>query len=303
MKQIELENWGKSPENPEQLVYEGQRQAQEVFAELEYRLKSIGMLPDEYFLLDSEWENGREIPKDAVICSSVQYGGSEGIYLDVSIIWTEGKGEESKKRIRCFATGKTLGETESHLDRMYLAASAINKALYSNESHARYVKIGDAEEIIENAVVHLNGAERQLMIDSLMDMRKNNPKDIIAVERLLRRVVGNITEYINKVGARPLQISDYDMAVLAIKDGNLAVFHDVYKDLPDKMGELLIYAAARPGKVGLIMTDSILQIATDITNEAYLFACKKAVAVGNMEKILLLADKADKCVADLDMEL
>jgi hypothetical protein len=134
-------------------------------------------------------------------------------------------------------------------------------------------------------------------------MRNNEPQDINAVEQLLRRITGSVTEYVNEVGARPLQISDYDMAVLAIQDGNLAVFNDVYKNSPDQMGELLIHAAARPGKVGLIMTDSILQEARGITSEAYLTACKKAITASNTEKVLLLADKAEKCVTDLDAEI
>ena len=302
MKQIELEKWENSPDNPRQSVYAGQRKAQEVFAELEYRLESVGMLPDEYFLLDREWENGREIPKDAVIFSTVQYGGSEGIYLDVSISWHE----ESKKNIKSFATGKTLGESESHLDRMYLTASAINKALYSNEPHARYIKIGGEEKALEDSVLHLNGAERQLMIDSLIEMRNSNPQDINAVEQLLRRVTGSITEFVNEIGARPLTINDYDMAVLAIQDGNLAVFNEAMpgnKAEPNKMEDLLVCAAARPGKVGMIMIDSVLQEASGFSNEAYLNACKKAISTSNTEKVLLLADKADKCVVDLDKGL
>jgi hypothetical protein len=299
LKQIDLENWEQSPDNPRELVYAGQRKAQEVFAELKHRLESVGMLPDEYFLFDSEWENGREMPKDADIFSTVQYGASEGIYLNVSISWND----ETKRNIKSFATGKTLGESESHLDRMHLTASAVNKAFYSNEPHARYIKIGGEEKALENSVLHLNGTERQLMIDSLIEMRNNNPQDINAVEQLLRRVAGSITEFVNEVGARPLQISDYDMAVLAVQDGNLAVFNDLYKTLPDKMDDLLICAAARPGKVGMIMTNAILQEAKNISNEAYLAACKNAVTAGNSEKALLLADKADKCVADLDMGL
>jgi len=302
MKQIELENWEPSPENPRKSVYAGQRNAQEVFAELKYRLQSVGMLPDEYFLLDSQWRDGREIPKGAAIFSTVQYGGSEGIYLDVGISWYE----ESNKITKSFATGKTLGESECHLDRMYLTASAINKALYSSEPHARYVRIGSTEKAIEGAVLHLNAAERQLIIDSLIEIRSNNPQNINAVEQLLRRVVGSITEFVNETGARPLQISGYDMAVLAIQDGNLAVFNEVYKNQPDKMGDLLICAATRPGKVGLIMTGSILQELQEtegITNEAYLTACKNAIAAGNTEKTLLLVGSADKCVANLDMSL
>ena len=299
MKQIELENWDISPENPRQTVYAGQRKAQEVFAELEYRLKSVGMLPDEYFLLDSQWENGREIPKDAVIFSTVQYGSSEGIYLDISISWHE----ESKKNIQSFATGKTLGESELHLDRMYLTASAVNKALYSNEPHARYAIVGGAEKTPEGSVLNLNGAERQLLIDSLIAARNSQPHDINAVEQLLRRVAGSITEFVNEVGARPLLVNDYDMAVLAIQDGNLAAFHEAYKKLPDKMDDLLIYASARPGKVGLTMTASVLQEAKDISNEAYLAACKNAVGLGGTERVLMLAEKAGECVAGLDAGL
>jgi hypothetical protein len=80
LKPIELDIWDKSPADPRMVSYTGQRLAQEVFAELKYRLEITGMLPDEYFLLDREWENGREIPKDAAIFSTVQYGGSEGVY-------------------------------------------------------------------------------------------------------------------------------------------------------------------------------------------------------------------------------
>jgi hypothetical protein len=281
------------------LVYAGQRKAQEVFAELQHRLESVGMLPDEYFLIDREWENGKEIPKNADIFSTVQYGSSEGIYLDIGIRWHE----NNERHTKSFATGKTLGESELHLDRMYLTASAVNKAFYSNEPHARYMIVGGKEKTLDGSVLPLNGAERQLVIDSLIELRNSQPQDINAVEQLLRRVAGSITEFVNEVGARPAQISDFDMAVLAIQDGNLAVFNDVYKRQPDKMGEILACAAGRPGKVGLIMTSTILQVAKGISNEAYQNACKNAVTVGDTQRILLLAEKAADCVPDLNMGL
>ena len=67
LERINLEKWEESQENPQKLNYAGQREAQEVFAELKHRLESVGMLPDEYFLLDSQWENGREIEGTAII--------------------------------------------------------------------------------------------------------------------------------------------------------------------------------------------------------------------------------------------
>lgn len=87
MNIIELDRWEPSPEEPGRLQYAGQRTAQEVFEELRYRLESMGYLPDEYFLLDSEWDNGREIPEDADIFCATDYGGSEGVYLDVYLKW------------------------------------------------------------------------------------------------------------------------------------------------------------------------------------------------------------------------
>ena len=66
MKPIELERWEPSPDDPRRKVYAGQRTAQEVFKELKYRLENMGYLPDEYFLLNREWENGREIPKTRI---------------------------------------------------------------------------------------------------------------------------------------------------------------------------------------------------------------------------------------------
>ena len=89
MNVIELERWKPSEADPRKLEYAGQRVAQEVFEELKHRLTGMGYLPDEYFLMDTEWENGRKIPKDADIFCTTDYGGSEGVYLDVYLKWYE----------------------------------------------------------------------------------------------------------------------------------------------------------------------------------------------------------------------
>jgi len=41
-------------------------------------------------------------------------------------------------------------------------------------------------------------------------------------------MTGSITEYVNTVGMRPLRMSDYDKAVLAIQDGELSAFKELY---------------------------------------------------------------------------
>ena len=128
MDPIELKQWTASPEDPRRMQYAGQRVAQEVFEELKYRLESMGYLPDEYFLMDREWENGREIPKDADIFCTTDYGGSEGVYLDVYLKWYE----NDQPVIRSFITGKTLGESGTDLDRMFLISSVITKAFHGD---------------------------------------------------------------------------------------------------------------------------------------------------------------------------
>lgn len=38
------------------------RTGQEVYEELKHRLEGMGYLPDEYFLLDDVWEDGKVVP-------------------------------------------------------------------------------------------------------------------------------------------------------------------------------------------------------------------------------------------------
>ena len=135
MKQIEFERWEPDAENPCKLKYAGQRKAEDVFHELEARLDSIGYLPDEYLLLDNRWQNGREMPRDAGFFCRTDYGGSEGIYLDMFLEWYE----DSQHKTEHFMTGKTLGESGADMDRMSLISSAITKAIRGDNSvHARY---------------------------------------------------------------------------------------------------------------------------------------------------------------------
>ena len=153
MNVIEFERWEPSADDPRELEYVGQRTASDVFQELKHRLESQGCLPDEYFLLDSFWENGREIPKDADIFCTTDYGASEGVYLDAYLKWYD-KGHE-KSVTQKFFTGKTLGENGNDLDRMFLISSAITKAFHGdNATHARYMKIGGVEEDTGGSVVH-----------------------------------------------------------------------------------------------------------------------------------------------------
>ena len=100
-----------------------------------------------------------------------------------------------------------------------------------------------------------------------------------------------------------MHMSDFDMAVVAIHDGNLAEFNESYKNTPDKTGELLIHAAGRPGNVGRKMTALVLAEAQGISNEMYLTACKKAIDTGDADRTLMMAEKAGVCRAGNDLSV
>ena len=215
MKQIEFERWIQDAENPRKLTYAGQRTAEEVFHELEAQLDSVGYLPDEYLLLDSRWQNGREIPKGADFFCKTDYGGSEGIYLDVYLEWQEG----DKPKRECFITGKTLGESGADLDRMFLISAAITKAFRGDNSvHARYMVVGGQAEPKETMTLHLSPDEQRLVVQALAEQRIRLGPQAEGEEKLLRRITGSVTEYMDAAGLAD-RLTESDRALLAQHDG------------------------------------------------------------------------------------
>lgn len=77
-------------EKPGYLRYVGQRKMEDVFQDLNAYLTQRDMLPDEYFLPNSLTEKGSLFPKDARIIAYADYGGNEGVYLDVDLITEKG---------------------------------------------------------------------------------------------------------------------------------------------------------------------------------------------------------------------
>ena len=215
MKQIEFERWEPDAENPCKLNYVGQRTAEDVFHELEARLDSVGYLPDEYLLLDRRWQNGREMPRDAGFFCRTDYGGSEGIYLDMFLEWYE----DSQRRIEHFMTGKTLGESGADLDRMFLISSAITKAVRGDNSiHARYMVVGGQPEPEETMLLHLNPDEQRLVAQALAEQRIRLGPQAEGEEKLLRRMTGSVTEYMAAAGLSN-RLDENDRAILAQHDG------------------------------------------------------------------------------------
>lgn len=294
MKVIELENWELSQKRPRQLEYVGQPVAQEVFEELKHRLDSMGYLPEEYFLMDKEWENGREIPKGADIFCTTDYGESEGVYLDVYLKWYE----DGTPITKSFITGKTLGSSGADMDRMFLISSAITKAFHGDHgTYARYMKLGEQPEP-EDMIVHLNPTEQRTIIQALVEQRERQENAMSQTEQLLRRMTGSITAYMNEVGQRPLRLSAYDQAVLAIRDGEFESFNKMVSEAMSQADSLLIEAAGRPGPVGCKMSALVLLHKPLISCDAYLTACKRAVDTGDAERVKLLVGSMENCVTD-----
>lgn len=277
MNIIELEKWIPDPDDPCQLKYAGQKTAQEVFEELKYCLESMGYLPDEYFHMDKEWEKGREIPKDANIFCTTDYGASEGIYIDVYLKWHE----DGKSVTKSFITGKTLGESGSDLDRMFLIASAITKAF----------RVSDPSR---GLVVSLDEQERAVIVNALAGQREEQESILTQTEQLLRRMTGSITSYINLVGQRPLHMSDGDRAVIAVRDGELNELRELLPRLDgqDIYNELFLEAAGRPGATGRKMTMLILDSGYTFSKKVYREACERAVRLVDAEKVALLQEQA-----------
>lgn len=296
MNTIDLDRWKPSEADPRRLEYVGQRSAQEVYEELKHRLESTGYLPDEYFLLDSEWEKGREIPKGADIFCTTDYGGSEGVYLDVYLKWYD----NGKPITKSFITGKTLGENGNDLDRMFLISSAITKAFHGDHAtHARYMKTGGMEDDKGGAVVHLSQQEQRVIIEALVEQRERQEQAMSQTEQLLRRMTGSITAYMDTVGQRPLRMSDYDKTVLAIRDGELSAFKELYPKVLDRADELFVEAAGRPGTVGRKMSLLLMVDAEQFSEKAYRAACQKAIDISDGEKVSLLLEQAQYHVDEL----
>ena len=299
MKIIEFDKWKPSADDPRKLEYDGQRTAQEVFEELKHRLEGQGYLPDEYFEMRSEWEDGREIPQDADLFCTVDYGASEGVYVDVYLKWYDQK--QQKSVTESFITGKTLGENGNDLDRMFLTASAITKAVHGDHAtHSRYMKIDGVEEDSGGRVVHLSQQEEKAIIAALVEQRERQEEAISQTEQLLRRMTGGITAYMDTVGQRPLRISDYDKAVLAIRDGDVSAFKELYpKVLAEHADDLLIETAGRPGEAGVKMMAFVLSNDVRFSEEVYQSACRKAVDISDTDRTRLLLAAADHYVPEL----
>ena len=230
------------------------------------------------------------VPRDADLFCTTDYGASEGIYLDVRLIWY---GEDGKPVIKTFATGKTLGESSSDMDRMFLISSAITKAFHGEHgAYARFQRLEDGTKA-EGVVLHLSPKERRILMDALLEQRIRQEAQMTNTEQLLRRMTGSITAYMDEVGARPLHMSTADRAVLAVRDGELYAFSSLALQVtkPEERCSLLVESAGRPGAVGRRMAKLMLGAKTPYPEDVWLDACKRAVDTGDLQRVQMMLDR------------
>lgn len=125
LKTIEIDKYEPIPDKPGYCRAVGQASKQEIFDQLKDHLEYVGMLPDEYFMISMQQpeiipENWRDFT------CNVSYGGSEGIYLDISLNTASGS--------QSFITGKTLSEDVESFLNMSRAAAECNLMLNGNGS-------------------------------------------------------------------------------------------------------------------------------------------------------------------------
>lgn len=128
MKFIETAIYEPIPDKPGYVTLKERRKVYDVFHEIEQELKNVGLYPDEYFLLDTEFNDEKAVMPDVckVICYT-QWGDSEGIYLDVDfIVYNENAKKYERKS---FITGKTLKEDSNAYIRMQFIGGYIYRLL------------------------------------------------------------------------------------------------------------------------------------------------------------------------------
>ena len=116
-------------------------------------------------------------------------------------------------------TGKTLGESGTDMDRMFLISSAITKAFRGDNSvHARYMVVVEQSEPAETMSLNLSPDEQRLVTQALAEQRIRLGPQAEGEEKLLRRMTGSVTEYMD-AAALSDQLSENDRAVLFQHDG------------------------------------------------------------------------------------
>lgn len=162
IKSLEVDRWSERDEKGG-IQHIGMLKLGEVFEMLKEHLISKDMLPDEYFMMNrDEWNEDWELPDyDYAVCVP-NFGGSEGIYLDISLVYRDEQGH------RCcldFVTGKTLkGSADAFLK---MARTAAECSIMLNGRGSRYAKTYVDVSLNQEQALYLVNLLEQKFVNSM----------------------------------------------------------------------------------------------------------------------------------------
>lgn len=179
MSVIETQIWEAVPDKKGYVRYVGQRKLVEVFNELEAYLKKEDIYPEEYFLQTHDARPDTLFPRGDIRCYA-QWGGSEGIYIELEVL--VGATKDSSYKIVHIATGKTLDESGEAYDRMQYIAGRIYKAFCGEGFQpSRYCLIdsGEKKEVTHESLLKKLGQECTAYMKCEL-LHKETPIDAIS---------------------------------------------------------------------------------------------------------------------------
>ena len=151
LRTLEVDKWEPS-ERKGMVKHAGMISPQEAFDALKKHLDDAGLLPDEYFLPGLwRYENKAQLPDYRQANCCVNWGGSEGIYLDISLLYSE----NNEIKYFDFASGKTLGREGDDFLRMSRIAAECSMMLNGRGSIVRFYE-EEKGESLESKIASAN---------------------------------------------------------------------------------------------------------------------------------------------------
>lgn len=135
-KSLEVDIWS-SPNDQHRVKHIGMANSAETFEKLKSHLQDQNMLPDDYFLFNDDLLTrfAGKLPDYHFAECLPNYGGSEGIYLDITLLYSDESGHTKRTN---FLTGKTLEESSDAFIRM--ARIAAECSLMLNGRGCSYIQ-------------------------------------------------------------------------------------------------------------------------------------------------------------------
>ena len=214
IKTIEVDKWVPS-KKPGMVKHAGMISSQEAWEALKKHLEGVGLMPDEYFLPGRwDYDDKAQLPDYFKASCDVNWGCSEGIYLDITLLYWD----ENKQLQRFdFATGKTLGRSGDDFLHMSRIAGECSMMLNGrgglvkvSEHHYDNIKANEQEKLslssqIQTAkekTVAEGGADKDkkelvMFLQSLLDEKvfdSLNDTDKKYTERLTKQFINKFSD-------------------------------------------------------------------------------------------------------------